>query len=132
MAVGIGAFGAHGLEDFLVGREIDPETIAKRTDQFDVGVRYHMFHVVALFALATIPYGSPTARWVTAALFVAGTILFSGSLYVLVLMNNPWLGRITPIGGVIWIVAWLSLIVIAQKRKTESWSSGETWSNDPK
>ena len=130
--VAIGAYGAHGLERFLVIRGLDSETIASRLLQFDVGTRYHLIHAVALMALASIPYGSPANRRWTAGLFVGGIVLFSGSLYVLVLTNTPKLGAITPLGGLAWIVGWLSLILIAQKRRIESWSSGETWSNDPK
>ena len=130
--VAIGAYGTHGLERFLVVRGLDSETIAKRVVQFEIGARYQLIHAVALFALASIPYGSPANRRWTAGLFVGGIILFSGSLYVLVLTNTPKLGAVTPIGGLAWILGWLSLILIAQKRRIQSWASGETWSNDPK
>ena len=121
-AVAIGAFGAHGLPGFLVVRGVDSETIARRVTQFDTGARYHLVHAVALFALATVPYGSPAGRRITAALFIGGIVFFSGSLYVLVLTNLTWLGRVTPIGGLLWILAWLTLILIAQKRRMPFWS----------
>ena len=109
LAVSIGAFGAHGLDGYLEGRGLDAELIAGRLAQFDTGARYHLVHAVALLALIPLVRtgGKPVA--VAAWLFAAGTVFFSGSLYVLVLTNTPWLGAITPIGGVLWIAAWLLL-----------------------
>ncbi len=112
----IGAFGAHGLDSFLADRFPEPELIAKRLDQFDVGVRYHLIHAVALLALATV---APMARRLTqcsAWLMGAGLVLFSGSLYLLVLTNTPWLGAITPLGGLAWIIAWLVLAAVPWSR----------------
>jgi uncharacterized membrane protein YgdD (TMEM256/DUF423 family) len=119
LGVTIGAFGAHGLDALLAkpglhGAEgLSPELIAKRLDQFDVGVRYHLVHAVALLALAGFSFGSSRRRQVTSWLFTAGIVLFSGSLYILVLTNTPWLGAVTPLGGLAWIAAWLSLLAIA-------------------
>ena len=101
MAVALGAFGAHGLRNRLV-----PDMLAT----FEVGVRYQMYHALALLAVAWA-----SARWpggaVTAAgwLFVAGTIVFSGSLYALSLTGQRWLGAITPLGGAGLLVGWLAL-----------------------
>lgn len=101
LAVALGAFGAHGLK----GR-IPSELL----DAFEVGVRYQMFHSLALLAVAWA-----WSRWprveVTAAgwLFLTGMILFSGSLYLLSLTGVRWIGMITPIGGVALILGWLSL-----------------------
>lgn len=117
MAVGIGAFGSHGLPKFLVVRGLDSETIERRVGQFDTGARYHLIHAVALMVVSTIPYGTPSIRKIIAGLFILGIIVFSGSLYMLVLTNSPKMGAITPIGGIIWIAAWLSLVFVAQKRK---------------
>ncbi|MCC9602960.1 DUF423 domain-containing protein [Stieleria sp. JC731] len=110
LGVIIGAFGAHGLEDFIAGYSQEPEHIAKRLAQFDTGARYHLVHAVALVALASLPVARATR--VAAVLFVAGVILFSGSLYVLVLTDTSWLGAITPLGGLAWIFAWASLMFI--------------------
>ena len=105
----LGAFGAHGLDQFLESGGLDADLVAKRSDQFDVGVRYHLVHAVALLGLASIPAaGNSLRRWV-ARLFVAGLLLFSGSLYLLVVTNTPVLGAITPLGGLCWIAAWLLL-----------------------
>ena len=114
----LGAFGAHGLGSFLEGRGYDPELIAKRSDQFDVAVRYHLIHAGALLGLAALPF-APTGpkhqvlrRWVS-ILFLAGLVLFSGSLYLLVVTNTPKLGMVTPLGGIAWIVGWAMLIPMA-------------------
>lgn len=102
-AVGIaaGAFGAHGLKARLT-----PEMLAV----FETGVRYHLVHALALLAVAwaSTRWESPvirTAGW----LFVAGILLFSGSLYAMCLTGVRMLGAITPIGGVAFIAGWLLL-----------------------
>ncbi len=105
-----GSMGAHGLDGILAKLHYSPELIEKRLQQFDTGVRYHMYHTVALVALAAIPFGSPdTRRWV-GNFMVAGIVLFSGSLYALTLTNRTEFGMITPIGGLCWIIAWAGLI----------------------
>ncbi len=111
----LGALGAHGLADLLAWRGVESELIPKRVDQFNVGVRYHLVHTVALLALASVPFGKAKVRRWVARLFLAGLIFFSGSLYVLVLANLPMLGAITPIGGVLWIAAWVCLFFVAYK-----------------
>lgn len=108
LAVAAGAFGAHGLRD-----RVAPDLLAV----FEVGARYHMYHALALLAvgwLATRIEGAlPTAAgW----LFVAGTVLFSGSLYLLALTGRRWLGAVTPFGGVAFLVGWALLAVAAWRR----------------
>ena len=99
----VGAFGAHALAD-----TVTPERLAT----FQTGADYHLTHALALVAV-----GLTARRWghpaVTAAgwLFLAGTVLFAGSLYVLVLTDTPVLGVITPFGGVAFITGWLCLAV---------------------
>jgi uncharacterized membrane protein YgdD (TMEM256/DUF423 family) len=101
IAVGLGAFGAHALK-----ARLDPDLLAV----FETGVRYQMYHAFALLAV-----GWAATRWPGAALsasgwlFVAGTLLFSGSLYVLSLTGVRWLGAVTPLGGLAWLAAWLCL-----------------------
>lgn len=115
----LGSVGAHGLEAVLESRGDSAEHIAKRLDQFDVGVRYHLIHSVALLGLAGISIGSLSVkRWV-ARLLVAGLVLFSGSLYVLVFSDNGKLGMVAPFGGLSWIIAWLMMIWLAISRPTE-------------
>ena len=101
LAVAAGAFGAHALRARLVP---DMQTV------FETGARYHMYHALALFVAAgafTRWPGGPViaAGW----LFVAGTVLFSGSLYLLALTGQRWLGAITPLGGVAFIAGWAAL-----------------------
>jgi uncharacterized membrane protein YgdD (TMEM256/DUF423 family) len=113
LGVIIGAFGAHGLEAQLTSSGVPAELIPKRLDQFDVGARYHLVHAVAIFALANASILSRRCRMTAFVCFTAGILLFSGSLYVLVLTNTPWLGAITPLGGVAWIIAWFVIAISA-------------------
>ena len=102
VGVGLGAFGAHALEV-----QVD----AKALGTFEVGVRYQMYHALALLALAWVHERWP-GRLVRAAgwLFIAGTLIFSGSLYVLVLLGIGWLGAITPVGGAALLAGWACLL----------------------
>jgi uncharacterized membrane protein YgdD (TMEM256/DUF423 family) len=103
LAVGLGAFGAHALRGRLS---------AEMLNVFEVGVRYHMYHALALLAVAWA-----SGRWspgpVTAAgwLFVAGTLIFSGSLYLLSVTGARWLGAITPLGGIALLLGWAALAI---------------------
>lgn len=116
LGVLVGAFGAHGLEDYLQDRQLDAETVARRIGQFETAVRYHLVHAVALLGLAALaPQLRPRPVQVVGWLFVAGLLLFSGSLYLLVALNQPKLGAITPLGGVSWIVAWSVLAFSARQ-----------------
>lgn len=102
IAVGLGAFAAHGLK----GR-LSPEML----NAFEVGVRYQMYHALALLAVAWALSRWPRAEITVAGwLFIAGTIIFSGSLYLLSLTGVRWIGAITPIGGVAFLLGWLSLV----------------------
>lgn len=101
VGVAAGAFGAHGLKSRL-----EPEMLAV----FEVGVRYHMYHALALLAAAwawTRWPGSLVAA--SGWLFVVGIVIFSGSLYLLSLTGVRWLGAITPLGGVAFLAAWACL-----------------------
>ena len=98
LGVGLGAFGAHSLKTVL-----SPELLAV----FETGVRYQMYHALGLLALAWAIGRWPERRLVQAAwLLLAGTVVFSGSLYLLVLTGARWLGAITPFGGVALIAGW--------------------------
>lgn len=101
VAVALGAFAAHGLKARL-GADL--------LSAFEVGVRYQMFHALGLFAVAWAQTRWPGAFIVASGwLFVAGTLLFSGSLYVLALSGVRWLGAITPLGGLGFLAGWLCL-----------------------
>ena len=100
--VALGAAGAHGpLHDALVA--------AGALDAWRTAVLYHLIHAVALLALAGWTAGWPGARW-TARCWLAGVILFSGSLYWLALGGPKILGPITPLGGLALLSGWLLLV----------------------
>jgi len=101
LGVTLGAFGAHGLRTML-----SPEDLAT----FEVGVLYQMYHAFGLFvvAWASTQWEAttvPAAGWA----FVVGIVVFSGSLYTLVMTGQRWLGAVTPIGGVAFIIGWALL-----------------------
>lgn len=120
-AVGVlmGSFGAHGLDSFLISRGMEQDLVPKRLDQFDVAVRYHLIHTLALLSLASLSVGTPGCRRWVSRLFLLGLILFSGSLYALVLTNTPVLGAITPLGGLSWIAGWLLLAWTGYRASSE-------------
>jgi uncharacterized membrane protein YgdD (TMEM256/DUF423 family) len=98
LAVALGAFGAHTLKGTLAANDT--------TEVWKTAVLYHFIHAIALLVLATLP---ATAR-AASGLFVAGIVIFSGSLYVLALTNIRWLGAITPLGGLCFLAGWLTLL----------------------
>jgi uncharacterized membrane protein YgdD (TMEM256/DUF423 family) len=101
LAVALGAFGAHGLRAVLSSGELAT---------FETGVRYQMYHALALLLVAARHQGGGSvlgrvAGWA----FTVGILLFSGSLYTLVLAGLPWMGAVTPLGGVAFLVGWIAL-----------------------
>lgn len=105
IGVAIGAFGAHGLR----GR-LSPDMLAV----FETGVRYHMYHALAILAAAAVmPRIDGRAVLIAGWSFTAGIVLFSGSLYALALTGVTTLGAITPLGGVAFIAGWISLAIAA-------------------
>lgn len=107
IAVGAGAFGAHGLSSYFADYPDLEGT-------FDTAVRYQMIHGIALFLAAWIGvrYGSNFANW-AGYMFLLGIVLFSGSLYLLVLTRTSWLGAVTPLGGVAFLAGWALLALAA-------------------
>ena len=102
---GLGAFGAHGLRD-----RVD----ARLLEVWEIGVRYHLVHALALCVVAWVASRAETAAVAAAGwLFVAGILVFSGSLYAMTLSGARWLGAITPLGGVALIAGWLALALAA-------------------
>jgi uncharacterized membrane protein YgdD (TMEM256/DUF423 family) len=105
VAVAAGAFGAHALR----GR-IEPRML----DAYDVAVRYQMIHALAILAAAWMCGRSP-GRWSlwSGRLFLAGSLLFSGSLYAMALGGPRWLGAVTPLGGSAFLAGWILLALAA-------------------
>jgi uncharacterized membrane protein YgdD (TMEM256/DUF423 family) len=101
LAVAAGAFGAHALR-----ARLEPGLLLV----FETGARYQMYHALALFAAAWLAdRGAPVQAAWGGRLFIAGTVLFSGSLYLLALTGVRGFGAITPIGGVAFIAGWAAL-----------------------
>jgi len=98
LGVALGAFGAHGLE----GR-VSPD----RLETFRTGVEYQMYHALALLFVgwAAAQGWGPVLHWAGYG-FAAGIVIFSGTLYLLVLTDTGWLGAITPLGGIAFIAGW--------------------------
>ncbi|HUF43116.1 MAG TPA: DUF423 domain-containing protein [Verrucomicrobiae bacterium] len=102
LAVGLGAFGAHSLKDRL-----SPDML----NIFEVGVRYHMYHALGLLAVSWA-----ISRWPESNLnaagwaFIVGIVIFSGSLYILSIFGVRWLGAVTPLGGIAFLIGWAILV----------------------
>lgn len=107
LGVGAGAFGAHGLSSYF---EKHPDLMSI----YDTAVRYHVYHALGLFAAAWLADKYPVSLTTWGGyLLLAGIIIFSGSLYLLVFTQKSWLGAITPIGGVAFIAGWGCLALAA-------------------
>lgn len=110
LAVALGAFAAHGLADRLEARALA---------WFETGARYHMYHALALGLAALAMQGAAgrAARW-SAWAFLAGIVLFSGSLYLLALTGAHAFVYVTPLGGAAFLVGWIMLGVAAMRIET--------------
>ena len=104
LAVALGAFGAHGLKEVLAHNG----TAAI----WETAVFYHFIHAVMLFILAERKVFPALAWWS----FLAGIVIFSGSLYLLAVTNVRWLGAVTPVGGVSFLAGWLALLLRPGRR----------------
>ena len=105
ITVAFGAFGAHKLKDLLQSNG--------RTDVFETAVKYQMFHTLALLALAIVIGRSANEKFLNYAgfSFLAGILIFSGSLYILSITNISKWGAVTPIGGLFLIAGWLFFLI---------------------
>ncbi len=104
LSVMIGAFAAHGLKQILAGEALHTVQIA---------AQYQMYHALALLAVGVYSARVPAQKGLKLAGlgFILGAVLFSGSLYALALGAPRWLGPITPLGGLCFMLGWVSLIV---------------------
>ncbi len=109
LAVMAGAFGAHGLRGLVSERGLEV---------FQTAVSYQMYHSIALVLVAVLSglgLSRKLLRW-AAGFYLAGILLFSGSLYLLVLTGIRWIGPVTPLGGVCFMVGWALLVISALRR----------------
>lgn len=107
-AVAFGAFGAHIVQDILT-----PE----RFEVYKTGVEYHFYHAIGLLLIGVASFHIEKSAWLiwSSRLMIIGILIFSGSLYILTLTNTGWLGAITPLGGVAFILGWSFFAVSASK-----------------
>ncbi|RJX37844.1 DUF423 domain-containing protein [Paenibacillus pinisoli] len=112
LAIALGAFGAHGLEGKVTDHYLDV---------FETGVRYHMYSALGLMLISLLDkvLGGSRKVMIGGRLIFAGTIIFSGSLYILTLTGFSKLGMITPIGGVAMIAGWVFVILGAAKQASK-------------
>jgi uncharacterized membrane protein YgdD (TMEM256/DUF423 family) len=107
LAVAMGAFGAHGLKARLDG--------LGTAANYQTAAQYHMYHALALVAVGVLGFAGRAGAALSVAgwSFLAGSLIFSGSLYLLSVTGMKWLGRVTPIGGVLLLVGWAALAIAA-------------------
>ena len=111
--VGLGAFHAHGLTNWLAKQELSEPEIAKRAANCETAVRYQMYHSLALFGVGLLARGRQNSRTKLAGgLFVLGTLLFSGGLYLFVFTGDLLHWAIVPVGGLCLIAGWLALAAV--------------------
>lgn len=111
--VGIGANAAHGLEKSLAKQGLSESDVAKRLDQCDVAVRYHLTHVLALLALGLDGRIAARRKQLAACFFLLGIGLFCGGLYSMVYLSVLGHWAIVPAGGVAFIFGWISVAALS-------------------
>ena len=111
IGVGMGAFGAHGLKAILA-----PEMLVV----YKTGVTYQMWHALGLILIALLlqQYKGKLLIW-SGWLMFSGIMLFSGSLYLLAILNAKWLGMITPFGGLAFLLAWMLIVIFAWHQNSD-------------
>ena len=111
LAVGLGAFGAHSLEELLIQ--------TNRLETFQTAVHYHFYHTLALLGIGIL--GTLKPEWkglgISAWCMILGILIFSGSLYILCLTGLTWLGGITPLGGLAFILGWMNIFYSNYKNR---------------
>ncbi len=108
IAVGLGAFGAHALKPKLVE--------AGSFETYQTAVTYQFFHTLALLAIGILAIRQPSTMLNYSGIsMMVGTVIFSGSLYILCFTGIKWLGAVTPIGGLAFIIGWLLLFIAVSK-----------------
>ncbi|MEX0905680.1 MAG: DUF423 domain-containing protein [Balneolaceae bacterium] len=110
LAVALGAFGAHVVQDLLT-----PD----RFEVYQTAVQYHFYHALGLLIIGAVAGRSAESTWFrwSGYLLTAGILIFSGSLYLLTLTDTGWLGAITPFGGVAFILGWIFFAIGVGKQQ---------------
>ncbi len=113
LAITLGAFGAHGLQSILT---------VKMLAVYKTAVTYQMWHALGLGIISLLIQQSPDSKLLSWAgrLMITGIFLFSGSLYLLSLLDLKWLGMITPFGGIAFITSWVLLAIYAAQKDSSS------------
>jgi len=105
ITVGIGAFGAHGLKEILQNNQT--------TNIYNKAVLYQMFHSIAILIIGLLEMYTEKSIFLSGLFLTLGILIFSGSLYVLSITNLKWIGAITPIGGLCFLIGWIILVLFA-------------------
>lgn len=105
ITVGIGAFGAHGLKEILQNNQT--------TNIYNKAVLYQMFHSIAILIIGLLEMYTEKSIFLSGLFLTLGILIFSGSLYILSITNLKWIGAITPIGGLCFLIGWIILVLFA-------------------
>ena len=105
ITVGIGAFGAHGLKEILENNQT--------TNVYNKAVLYQMFHSIAILIIGLLEMYTEKSIFLSGLFLILGILIFSGSLYILSITNLKWIGAITPIGGLCFLIGWIILVLFA-------------------
>lgn len=115
MGVAMGAYQSHGLGKMLLKTQnLDAEILAKRVAICGDGVRYQIYHALALLGIGAALFYHPNRMLSAAAvILLLGTVVFSGALYAIVFVNENRFGMVAPVGGVLLIMGWLTIAIAA-------------------
>ena len=111
VAVALGAFGAHGLQRWLA----QADDMDRRLGWWHTASHYHLTHAFAIAVAAYLVQKDPRIAGFAGICFQVGVLLFSGSLYVMTLSGLRWLGAVTPIGGLLLLLGWAAVAVLAYR-----------------
>ena len=114
----VGAFGAHGLPDRLATQGFDGVEVAKKVEQLEIGVRYQMFHVLAILVIGLLGgEACSKKRRLATFFFLAGSVLFSGGLYSMALLDVMGHWAIVPLGGLCFMIGWVIVVLLGTDKR---------------
>lgn len=120
LGVGLGAFGAHGLEGTFEANAVDTAVALERMDWWKTAAFYHLIHAVALAAGGVVCALTGRGTKAVTLCMVLGVTIFSGTLYAMALGAPRWFGAITPIGGVLLMAGWVALFLACRPASPKS------------